>query len=71
MIKMLVLSVALAAQCPETKLVGFDKPLDENEREVLANAKKRCGEIYPEAPCLVKFEKRGERNFWATCGKTR
>lgn len=64
-----LLSVALAATCPETKLIGFNGPLNEDDTAALNSAKKRCGEIYPESPCLKTFEKRGELNYRAICGK--
>lgn len=68
MIKELVLAVTLAANCPPTKLIGFDAPLTEDETASLNHAKKRCAEIYPDSPCLKSFEKREEQVFWAICG---
>lgn len=68
MIKPLILFVVLSANCPPTKLIGFDAPLTENELQSLNHAKRRCAEIYPESPCLKSFEKRAEQTFWAICG---
>jgi hypothetical protein len=68
MIKSIIIGGIVALSCPETKLIGFDAPLTEQEIESLNHAKKRCAEIYPESPCLKSFEKREEQVFWAICG---
>ena len=67
MIKELALSAILLSTCPETKLIGFDAELTQQETANLNQAKKRCGELYPDAPCLKSFEKREEGVFWAIC----
>jgi len=67
MIKAIVLSTLLSGACPETNLIGFDAPLTQQETANLNQAKKRCGELYPDAPCLKSFEKREEGVFWAIC----
>lgn len=36
--------------------------------EVSGNASKRCGEIYKNSPCLVKFSKIGYNRYLAICG---
>jgi hypothetical protein len=69
MIAATVLSLVLSASCPATKLIGFDAPLTQDEMTSLVHAQKRCGEIYPDSPCLKSFEKREEQVFWAICGK--
>ena len=68
MIKSLVLSVILSANCPPTKLIGFTSPLTAQETESLNHAKNRCKVYYKDAPCLKSFEKREENVFWALCG---
>lgn len=68
MLAALLFSVAMAASCPATKLVGFEGGMNNDDQTAYKSSTKRCSEIYPEAPCLKKFEKRGERNYWAICG---
>lgn len=69
MIQILTLSVLLSYACPQTKLIGFDKPITAQENESLQYASKRCRVIYSDSPCLKSFEKREEQVFWAICGK--
>jgi hypothetical protein len=69
MIAATVLSLVLSNGCPSTKLIGFNAPLTQDETESLNHAKKRCKEIYTDAPCLKSFEKREEQVFWAICGR--
>lgn len=71
MIVPVTVSVFMAMACPTTKLAGFNKPMNKQEIQLFSQAKKRCKEIYPEAPCLKRFEKHGEQNFWAICGKAK
>jgi hypothetical protein len=37
----------------------------------LQTAKKNCSVHFPDAPCLIKFEKRETQVYWATCGSKR
>jgi hypothetical protein len=69
MIKGLIIASMLSGTCPEVREIGFDSPLTKDEQQSLAHAKVRCGELYPEAPCLKSFEKREEGVFWAICGE--
>jgi len=71
MIPSIILSTFLSVNCPETLLIGFNSPLTIQETESLQQAKARCGEIFPDAPCLKSFEKREENIFWAICGRGR
>lgn len=64
----LFIVLAVAATCPKTELVGFEDGMTQDDQDAFTSAKKRCAEIYPEAPCLKKFVKRGELNYWAICG---
>jgi hypothetical protein len=34
----------------------------------LNHARKRCGELYPDSPCLTKFTKVEDNVYRATCG---
>jgi hypothetical protein len=41
---------------------------DPSDEKALIRANVRCGEIYPEAPCLKKFYKLDENRYSALCG---
>lgn len=65
----MILLLTLALSCPETKtqnVSGF--PWNKRDQEVLVGAQKRCGELYPEAPCLKLLRKYGEHDYSAVCG---
>jgi hypothetical protein len=64
----LLFTTAIAAQCPPTELVGFENGMTEDDKANIKNFKKRCGEIYPDSPCLKRVTKRGELNYWVVCG---
>lgn len=55
-------------QCPETKLVGFNGSMTEQDIRSLKSAKTRCVYYYPDAPCLKIFERREEGVYRAICG---
>jgi len=62
-----IFSILLSGICPETRLIGFNTTPTIQEVKDLNQAKKRCNELYPDAPCLKSFEKREEQVFWAIC----
>lgn len=51
-----------------TTLVGFHGHMDQDDKNALKTAKKRCGFYYPDAPCLVKFIKKEKQVYHAICG---
>jgi hypothetical protein len=64
------LILLLALSCPDTKMINNSGlPWNKYDYSVLQSAKKRCGEIYPDAPCVKKFYKKEETNYWVICGK--
>lgn len=66
---MITLLALAALSCPETKMQnvsGF--PWNEEDRKVLAQTKKRCGELYDDSPCVKLFRKWGERDYSVICG---
>ena len=65
------LLLLLALSCPNTIIINQNKePWNEFDAKTLASAKIRCGELYPDAPCVKKFYKRpDEQNYWVICGK--
>jgi len=44
-------------------------PWNDFDRSELKYAEKRCGEIYPDAPCLKLWRKWGKRDYSAVCGE--
>lgn len=66
----MTLMFLLALSCPSVQLIN-DSGLSWNKYDysVLQSAQKRCGEIYPDAPCVKKFYKKEEQNYWVVCGK--
>jgi len=67
---MILSSVLLAAalSCPEPTLIGFEKGMTENDKSSLAMAKTRCGELYPNSPCVSLFQKVEELQYRVICG---
>jgi hypothetical protein len=56
-------------QCPRTTMIntsGF--PWNGHDRKTLKYTKKRCGEIYPDAPCVKWFKKWGKQDYSVICG---
>ena len=67
---MLILLLALNLSCPNTKVLNISKePFNKRDRENLSFSKKRCKKIFKDSPCLLKFMKKSELNYWACCGK--
>ena len=44
-----------------------DQPWNAFDKQVLNKAKIRCGQIYPDAPCVKSFYKRPEQSYWVIC----
>lgn len=57
-----------ALNCPKPDLVIWEPPWEWIDQQNFQAAQKRCGQKYPNSPCLKKFEKRGERSYWVICG---
>lgn len=55
--------------CLAATLIGFQKPLTDFDKAVIKTATKRCGELYPESPCLSKLIKTGPNSFQVLCGE--
>jgi hypothetical protein len=51
-----------------TEYVGFEEPLTERDEGAIKQAKKRCAEIYPDAPCLKKLQRMEDGVYRAICG---
>lgn len=67
---MIALALALAISCPVTKMQNVTKfPWNDHDRSILKQAKTRCGELYPDAPCVKLFRKYGKQDYSVICGK--
>lgn len=65
----MIVALLLALSCPDTKMVNATKfPWNEWDRSRLQYSKKRCGEMYPEAPCVKLFRKWGKQDYSVVCG---
>lgn len=53
--------------CMVVTLIGFGPKLTTTDTEVLNSAKKRCGELYPDSPCLKTLIKKKEGLYNAIC----
>ncbi|NDG26888.1 MAG: hypothetical protein EB120_06915 [Proteobacteria bacterium] len=58
----------IQSQCPETVVVNRTKTWTKNDQRAINRAKWRCKEIYPDAPCLKRFDKIEEMRYNALCG---
>jgi len=55
-------------QCLPVMIQNQTPRWDPSDEKALTRASVRCGEIYPEAPCLKKFYKLDENRYSALCG---
>jgi len=44
-------------------------PWNDYDRKQMSMAEKRCGELYPDAPCLKLWRKFGIQMYTAICGE--
>jgi hypothetical protein len=68
MIKAYLLLLALG--CSEPHVENYTKTWSKLDYQNLNIAIKRCPELYPNSPCLKRFIKKGERNYWAICSRS-
>lgn len=55
--------------CAQTQLINQTKESwNDFDQAVLRKADIRCGELYPDAPCVRRFYKRPEQSYWVVCG---
>lgn len=56
--------------CPITKVINETEIWTKADENTFHRAKYGgCARHYPDAPCLKKFVKKGERRYYATCGR--
>jgi hypothetical protein len=63
------LLIFLALSCPKTEIVntsGF--PWNDYDQSILTQAKRRCGELYSDAPCVKWMKKYEKFSYSVLCG---
>jgi hypothetical protein len=66
----LAYGMSLILQCAPLTTANFvdsERGFNEHDLRMLAQAKKRCPELYPKSPCLGLFIKKRELTYWAVC----
>lgn len=60
----------LSLACPDTKIQNVSGlPWNQHDQETLDGAKKRCGELYPDSPCVKLFRKYAFQSYSVICGE--
>lgn len=63
--------LAAALSCPPIIQENqADNKWSNHDRKILESYKARCGEVFPEAPCVAMIVKREARVYWVICGAT-
>ena len=69
---MLTIMVLMAISCPNPKMQNVTKfAWNDFDKSILEQARKRCGELYPDAPCVKLFRKYGKQDYSVICGAKR
>lgn len=55
--------------CAAVIIVNMTSTWTQYDQDTLNRAKKRCREIYKDAPCLKKFTKKSNDAYTAICGE--
>lgn len=64
------LLILLSFSCPDTQIINQTKfPWNDFDQQTLNYCKKKCKIEYSDAPCLKKFYKTDELNYFALCGE--
>lgn len=64
-----MLLILLALSCPITKIENISgHPWNKHDQEVLEYVQKRCGQVYPDSPCVKLFRKREAQDYSVICG---
>jgi hypothetical protein len=67
---MITLSILMNLLCSEPKMQNVSRyPWNAFDRSTLRQAKKRCGELYPDDPCVKLFRKYEKLSYSVICGK--
>jgi hypothetical protein len=62
-------TLALGFSCPDTRIENYTTTWNKQDQETFEHSKIRCGELYPEAPCLKMFRKKDDDTYNAVCGE--
>jgi hypothetical protein len=65
------LMLIFSLTCPATVLENFTHPLDAFDKEEIQIVQKRCPEIYPKSPCVIKLTKVAQQRYKVVCGPRR
>lgn len=65
----LIVHHARASYCPKTVIDNRTKIWNNQDQQTLNGAKQRCGQLFPDAPCLKLFRKKDATTYNAICGK--
>lgn len=60
--------INVALICVYTVIVNHTDTWTARDQQVMEEAQKRCGELFPDAPCLTKIVKRAEQSYRLHCG---
>lgn len=56
--------------CPDTKMENASKePWNAYDYSILEQTKHRCGELYPDSPCVKLFRKYNRKQYSVICGE--
>jgi hypothetical protein len=62
--------LAIGLMCPHTAHVNkTDEPWNDYDKKIFLQVQKRCGQIYPDAPCVKLFRKFDTQSYTVLCGK--
>lgn len=68
MMEVIMVLIKFAFTCAATLIVNQTDTWTAVDRKAVEVAAKRCVQLYPDAPCLVKFVKLEEQRYNAYCG---
>ena len=63
-----ILTNIIVFSCHNPIIDNWTKVWNEEDAKTLKQAQIRCGEIYPDAPCVKLFRKKEELNYNVICG---
>jgi hypothetical protein len=62
------LSILVVLSCPDTKMWNASKyPWNKHDYQMLDRTKIRCGQLYPNSPCVKLFRKYDFQSYSAIC----
>jgi hypothetical protein len=64
---LLSLALAVAPMCPSPLIINHTKEWTTFDAKTLARAKIRCGQLYPNSPCVQTFMKTKPLTYQVIC----